>query len=68
MVSQLVGLARFINARRCIHLVLKEKSLTGTYEQVIAQVQWLLSVCLAHLVSLGYLIAPHESLGLVVVG
>ena len=50
-----------------IHLIFKEQSLTCAHEQIVAQVHGLLSECLTHPVSLGVMIAPHESLSRVAI-
>ena len=68
MICQFIDFAWFIDSRRGIDLIFKEKSLTSTHEQVIAQIQGLLSEGLANFVSLGVMIAPDKGLGLVAIG
>ena len=68
VICQFIDFAWFIDSGRGIHLIFKEKSLTSTHEQVIAQVHGLLSECLTHFVRLGEMIAPYEGLGRIAIG
>jgi hypothetical protein len=61
MLCQLADLATLHHSLRRIYFILQEQPFTSPYEHEIAEIHWLLSVCIADFVGVGELIAPDVS-------
>lgn len=61
MLCQLIDLAILHHSLRGIYFILKEQLFTSPYEHEIAEIHWLLGVCIANFVGICELIAPDVS-------